>query len=582
MKSLASLLALGLLASTLTGCPTEDNCGLTRMVDPVSDTCVCRPGYTEVGDVCILDSELDGGPDAGTDTSVDVPGSDVMAEACTAPDDCPERDNATRTCDAMTCGFECDEDWGDCDGDPTNGCETDLTNTEANCGTCDNACEDDQLCFESSCEQEPMLDWARTFGEISTEQSYAIDIAPDGQLLVAGTYDDRTPFTLDDITIGEGAYFIAAFDSTGSLGFVLGDGGDGNMFPYGITADAMGNSYVVGSVSSGGVQFGPDAYSSAMGAAAIVSYEPDGSYRWSRVSDGAGTESFLDVDADESGFVVAVGRFDGSSTFGEFPARRVTSEGGTDALAVSYSSTGSVRWTERVGGPSNAGATSVAFTSDGSLVLGGNFADEISLGGVERTGAPIDGFVLGLSTSGSYQFNIVPVTSGAAIVHDIEVGADGSTYVAGWFIGNVNFGGDDLVSVSESVDAFIVKLSAEGDHVWSRRFGGTGNMYFEVNLAVSTDGVYVAGTFDGRIGLGSESILSGMDGTDGFVVAYDLSGTPRWIRALAGPNEDTIRAIDARNGVLAITGFYQESIEVGDTLNATGFQDVYLARYRVR
>lgn len=143
-------LVLLTLACQLFGCRTRNDCGEVRMYDPENDLCVCRPEYTKVGDFCIPNDEVDAGVDGATDATTDVPGTDGMTEMCGTPEACPARDNATRTCDAMTCGFECDTDWGDCDGDPTNGCETDLTSTPANCGTCGNACSP-LLCVDSEC-----------------------------------------------------------------------------------------------------------------------------------------------------------------------------------------------------------------------------------------------------------------------------------------------------------------------------------------------------------------------------------------------------------------------------------------------
>ncbi len=53
---------------------------------------------------------------------------------------CPARANATTTCGGGACAFTCDAGYADCDGEATNGCETDTRTTVANCGTCGNAC----------------------------------------------------------------------------------------------------------------------------------------------------------------------------------------------------------------------------------------------------------------------------------------------------------------------------------------------------------------------------------------------------------------------------------------------------------
>ena len=53
---------------------------------------------------------------------------------------CPPRANATINCAAGVCGFTCEANFADCDGNPNNGCEVDLRTTVGNCGRCGNAC----------------------------------------------------------------------------------------------------------------------------------------------------------------------------------------------------------------------------------------------------------------------------------------------------------------------------------------------------------------------------------------------------------------------------------------------------------
>jgi hypothetical protein len=53
---------------------------------------------------------------------------------------CPTGPNATARCAAGRCGLTCAANFGDCDNDPTNGCETDLRVSPANCGSCGRAC----------------------------------------------------------------------------------------------------------------------------------------------------------------------------------------------------------------------------------------------------------------------------------------------------------------------------------------------------------------------------------------------------------------------------------------------------------
>ncbi|MBI5514103.1 MAG: hypothetical protein HY909_10070 [Deltaproteobacteria bacterium] len=53
---------------------------------------------------------------------------------------CPARDHALASCSSGACGIVCNRDYGNCDGDTTNGCETHLPSSERHCGRCGNRC----------------------------------------------------------------------------------------------------------------------------------------------------------------------------------------------------------------------------------------------------------------------------------------------------------------------------------------------------------------------------------------------------------------------------------------------------------
>jgi hypothetical protein len=52
---------------------------------------------------------------------------------------CPSGPNSTPSCSGGNCGLTCDSGFANCDGDPSNGCEVDLTST-LNCGSCGHVC----------------------------------------------------------------------------------------------------------------------------------------------------------------------------------------------------------------------------------------------------------------------------------------------------------------------------------------------------------------------------------------------------------------------------------------------------------
>jgi Cys-rich repeat protein len=125
------------------GCETRvdsdiENCGACgqRCPSPAGATPACRAGVCVVGTCAGGFGDCDNSPDNGCET--DTRTSPAHCGGCGMV--CPAAPNAEPTCNGARCGFECRPGFGDCDMDPANGCETDLTTSTAHCGACGRGC----------------------------------------------------------------------------------------------------------------------------------------------------------------------------------------------------------------------------------------------------------------------------------------------------------------------------------------------------------------------------------------------------------------------------------------------------------
>jgi len=111
------------------GAQTDDSGSYNLSVDCAVQ---CAPGETDCFGACV-------------DTDTDVNHCGGCGNVC-------QFTHAAASCDAGVCVMgACDADWGDCDGDPANGCEIDLANDDANCGACNNACTPPEFCTQGVC-----------------------------------------------------------------------------------------------------------------------------------------------------------------------------------------------------------------------------------------------------------------------------------------------------------------------------------------------------------------------------------------------------------------------------------------------
>ncbi|AKU97438.1 hypothetical protein AKJ09_04102 [Labilithrix luteola] len=115
-------------------------------------------------EVC-FDSNYDGVPECLCQNPAETLCTDGYNYAChdllsdltncgTCGHDCTSYlENAAGACRKGMCEVECNPGWGDCDGVPQNGCETNLMVSNANCGTCGTRCDTQagQPCVEGKC-----------------------------------------------------------------------------------------------------------------------------------------------------------------------------------------------------------------------------------------------------------------------------------------------------------------------------------------------------------------------------------------------------------------------------------------------
>ncbi len=113
-------------ANVCTGCVSDGDCALGT---------VCNGGTCEPG--CNDQQPCQEGFTCCTDICVDAINDPLNCGAC--GNECPDPGNTVPTCTEGMCGFDCAEDYENCDGDAANGCE--------NLGTCLCTPGDTQDCY---------------------------------------------------------------------------------------------------------------------------------------------------------------------------------------------------------------------------------------------------------------------------------------------------------------------------------------------------------------------------------------------------------------------------------------------------
>jgi len=126
--------ANGCEADTLNAVEHCGGCGMACSTRG-NATARCAAGRCEITcNAGFADCDMDPANGCEADTRVSVLHCGACGRACTPP-------NAEASCAMGACGIaRCNAGFGDCDGNASNGCETDLRITPSHCGMCGNGC----------------------------------------------------------------------------------------------------------------------------------------------------------------------------------------------------------------------------------------------------------------------------------------------------------------------------------------------------------------------------------------------------------------------------------------------------------
>ena len=274
-----------------------------------------------------------------------------------------------------------------------------------------------------------------------------------------------------------------------------------------------------------------------------------------------------------SGDLIIGGVFSDSLMFG---TQKVTAFGNYDIVTARYNSKGRFIGGLNYGSFDADDAQSVVVDKNGNYYVAGSFSTEASVA-TELIEAldpgSTDMFIAKFNTIGILQwvkvFGSTTYDEGAPY---IAVDSLGAVYVAGGFGGTAEFGTRKVISGGK-MDAFVAKMSANGDFIWVQGWGSTENdMATAVSVSPNGDRIYVSGTFIGNVSFGNATYESFANKMDFFVRAFDANGGARWTKRIGYSGDDRIIASTTQtDGKLVLTGAISQTTTFDtQTISANG------------
>ena len=311
----------------------------------------------------------------------------------------------------------------------------------------------------------------------------------------------------------------------------------GTTLPDFLSAIATGSNgsiyltgYTTGQFSGAPLVSGADVF--------LTRYNPDGKQANLSILASASNEvaSALGIDP-RDGSVYVAGRTEGN--LGGSP-----NSGLNDAFVAKFDSLGTLEVIRLLGTTEQDTAQALAIGSDGSVYVAGytqGTLGQANAGEGDVFLAKLKG--TDLSTQWIKTFGSDRTDQPTAIA----LGPDGSIYVAGYTLGNLE-NADAKLNKGLS-DIFVARFSSDGSRQWTQLLGTT-NRDTVNDLLVDANSVYLAGSTTERL---DDQIYRGNG--DGFIAKFNTAGVKQWVRLLGTSDDDAAYALArGSDGALFVAG----------------------------
>lgn len=315
-----------------------------------------------------------------------------------------------------------------------------------------------------------------------------------------------------------------------------------------------------------------------------------GTPRWARRLGAGLADQALEIGVFPNGDVFVAGFVRGVVDLGGGPTEPSAEDPeGADAFVVRLDASGEHVWSKRFAAPGSQsiGAAEVD-PKDGSVVVAGNYAGGLDLGGgpLPATAGDPNVFLAKLDgKSGEHVWSRGFGSEAAESVGDFGVSASGLAVLAGGFGGTLALGDATLTTTGEN-DAFVAALSTEdGSVLWARAFGApdapTSGQFAEA-AAVSKEGaVVVAGRYHvALVTPGGTTLPGSADGRRAFVIGLSKEGEETFAFGLDAP-EGSVRGATFDGEFPVLAGVFSGTLTLpdeGGTLSSQGALDLWVAK----
>jgi len=363
----------------------------------------------------------------------------------------------------------------------------------------------------------PVLTWDRTYSGSGDDWISSLIQTTDGGYAVAGSTKSKGAGNRD--------IWVIKLDNQGNQVWDRTYGGSGKDGAYSLIQTSDKGYAVAGWTKSKGAG-NEDIW--------VIKLDNQGNQIWDRTYGGSGDdEAWPLVQTTDGGYAVA-------------GVTKSKGAGNVDVWVIKLDNQGNQVWDRTYGGSGDDEANSFIQTTDGGYAVAGVTKS--------KGAGNVDVWVIKLDNQGNQVWDRIYGGSGADGAYSLIQTTDGGYAVAGF---TTTFRAGKIVYLA-GADFWVIKLDGEGNKIWDRTYGGSG-VDWATSFIQTTDGGYAVAGVTKSKGAGNEDV---------WVIKLDNQGNRVWDRSYGGSGDDEahslIQTIDGGYAVAGVTKSEGASAGNGD------------------
>jgi hypothetical protein len=295
--------------------------------------------------------------------------------------------------------------------------------------------------------------------------------------------------------------------------------------------------------------------------------------RWQSACGGTNDEVLYGLgQAPDGGFLLA-----GTSFSGIGGNKTTAGFGGSDGWIMRMNTNGAALWDRTFGGTADDGVFAVHQAPGGGYILGGFSASSTNGNKTSQPFGARDFWVIRMDETGIKLWDRTYGGSRDDILYAIEATPDGGFLCAGESASAVS--GNKTNAGYGGIDYWVVRIDANGNKLWDRAYGGTGDDICYGLQVLGDGGCVLAGTSDS--GIGGNKSTSGYGAKDFWVLRLDPGGNKLWEVTLGGTGDDganSVSILQTPDGGFLVGGDSTSDPGSGKSSPSYGLEDFWVVK----